>query len=453
MRKFVCTPALVATLLTPMSTFAAEVDFEGYYRARARGFDSLSIDRELASSEGRSLYLQHRLWLRPRLVVDEHVSVFVDFRGLDGLDWGSAPAAVLDPVTGEVLTVDWNDALDAPPTDASGRTVDFAAWRAWAQIDTRIGRFTFGRTPLHWGLGVWQNDGLSWNGEFGDSADRIAWSNTFEKVYAQLAIDVNTEGFRNATDDTTSFNGAVGYKSETTDAGIQVQLRHSPGRDFNLFTVDGAVQSQIGTIDLGAEVIGQFGSGDLENGVNDVNVASFGGVVQAGAELSKINIQLEGGLASGDPDAADQSLRDFSFDRDFNVGLLLFEQPLPTLAATAPSAENEGRALETALSGNGVRNALYIRPTLGRTLRKGLTVEGTLIAARTFQAPSNAPTRTAYGMEVDARVRWTPTEHLDFGATFATMFPGSFYRNYSDDNFSGFSGTVFGGEMIGQVRF
>lgn len=437
------TGLVAAGLSVAQSATAAEVKFEGYYRARARGFDTLSIDRNLVNSEGQSLYVQHRLWLRPQIVVDEHISMFVDFRALDGTDWGS------DQTNG----IDFDDTLNGPATDSAGRLVDFATWRAWAQIDTSVGRFTFGRMPLHFGLGVWQNDGLSWNGEYGDSADRISWNKTFDRVYTQLAVDVNAEGFRNADDDSTSFNGALGYKSETVNSGLQAQLRRSSARDFRLFTLDGALQAEMGTIDLGLEAIGQFGSGTLEDGTADANIAAFGAALTTAVATSKVNIGLDGGLASGDSDPTDLNVRRFTFDRDFNVGLLMFEQPLPTFAAAATSDENQGRNTDAALIRNGVSNALYVRPTIGKNLRDDLVIEGTVIAARTAKALATAPARTGYGVEFDAKLRYRPNPHVDLGATFAVFRPGSYFTQYSDDTYSGFSGTVYGGEVISQVRF
>ena len=55
---------------------AAEVQFEGSYRARANIYDSLSLDRSLNNSDGRAFSIHHRLWLGPRLVLGDHVAMY-----------------------------------------------------------------------------------------------------------------------------------------------------------------------------------------------------------------------------------------------------------------------------------------------------------------------------------------------------------------------------------------
>ena len=47
------------------SAFAAEVQFDGFYRARGRAFDNLTLDRDNPQAEGFTLYAEHRLWLAP----------------------------------------------------------------------------------------------------------------------------------------------------------------------------------------------------------------------------------------------------------------------------------------------------------------------------------------------------------------------------------------------------
>jgi hypothetical protein len=79
---------LVATLITPLSAQAAEVMFDGHYRARAQVFNTLSLDRTLSASEGMSSSIEHRVWLRPTFALNDQVTTFIDIRALDGVVWG-----------------------------------------------------------------------------------------------------------------------------------------------------------------------------------------------------------------------------------------------------------------------------------------------------------------------------------------------------------------------------
>ena len=80
-----------AALAGALPASAAELDFEGFYRARARAFNSLSLNRSAELAEGTQAWVQHRVWLRPRVLIDEHAAVFIDFRALDGVYWGDTP--------------------------------------------------------------------------------------------------------------------------------------------------------------------------------------------------------------------------------------------------------------------------------------------------------------------------------------------------------------------------
>jgi hypothetical protein len=448
---------MLLALAVPSVASALEVQFEGYYRARARAFQSLSLASpdELSSSEGLAMYMQHRLWLRPQFLINDDVGVYVDLRALDGVYWGDEPGDSIDPVTDESIPVEYTDDLHAPTslTDEDAALLDVTLWHAWGEFETRIGRFKFGRMPVRWGLGVWQNDGLSLNGDYGDTVDRVQWDKLFDDVFVELAIDQNAEGFVNLEDDTTSFNAAVGYRSEQITAGLNGQARITPVRDFSMFTLDGALEAEVGTVKIRGEGIGQFGSGNLADGVNDISITAAGAVLGVSLALDKFTLGAEAGLASGDGDDTDQKLRTFTFDRDYNVALILFEQTMPVLLPTAATEENLGRTDEIALSGPSLANAMYLRPTVRRSLIDGLDAEIALLAARTAKLPERYVGRNSYGLEIDTSLSYTAIQHVHLGGTFGVFLPGTWYSQYSDETYAGFDNTVFAGQVLGQIEF
>jgi len=451
----------LATLAATSSASATEVLFDGAYRARFRAFDSLSIDKSLANSEGRSAYVQHRFWLRPRFMVNEKINVMADFKGLDNVHWGDEVSQWTDPVNGLNVPLAWSDNLTAPTgtnedgtVDGSAPLLDFTLWRVWSEIDTGIGRFSFGRMPVHWGSGIWQNDGLGINAEYGDSVDRIQWEKEISNLFVRIAADVNAEGLINENDDTLAANATVAYRTERILAGLNLQVKSAPSRDFTLFTADIAGEADLGKIKLRLEGVGQFGGGDLENGANDVQIMAFGAVLAADVEISNFKITLEGGLATGDKNLSDEKIRTFSFDRDYNVGIILFEQPLPTLSSGV--SNDGGRSYDATLSGPGVSNALYLRPQISRELPwvDGLEVSLSMLAARAMTMPDTDSGRSSYGMEFGLGAKYEAMEHVDLIGTGAVFLPGTYFRNYTDSDFiNGFSGTVIGGQLIARVHF
>lgn len=445
-------PAIaLCALLIALPASAAEVDFEGFYRARARLFNSLSLNRTEESAEGVQAWIQHRVWLRPRILIDDKTAVFVDLRALDGVAWGDSPLTRPD-VTGATVLTDLDDGVATATTADGGNTpADIALWRAWGEAHFGNAHIRVGRMPLHWGAGIWQNDGLGLDADFGDTVDRAQFEYRFDDaVYASVAMDVHTEGYINYSDGSHAFSGILGYLTETVDAGVYLQYRTAPSRNVQIFSVDVAASTDLGPLSIDLESIGQFGSGDFGAGLTDGKLTAFGGVMDLGLKANKLRFGAEGGFGTGDG-SVDEKVTTFTFDRDFDVALMLFEQPMPRLQAAVPSSTNGGVDYAEVLSGNAMSNVLYLRPTVGYTLREDLFADVSLIAARTAKLPDTEADRTGYGLEADARLKYDPTEHIQVAGTAGLFFPGKFYKNANTD--IDFSAPTFGFELNTRIRF
>jgi hypothetical protein len=276
----------------------------------------------------------------------------------------------------------------------------------------------------------------------------------------RVAADVNTEGLINQTDDTTSFNAAVAYRTERMEGGLNFQYRRQSADDakFDLFTIDGAFDLEFGPVGLKGEVVGQFGNGDLAEFVEDSRIVAVGAVLDVGLELDRFKVNLEGGLATGDGTPnTDARITTFTFDRDYNVGLFMFEQPMPVLSAGVATEDNQGRSTDALLSGNAVSNALYLRPSGAYRIIPGLWAELSFLTARTAKVPDSYkdPDRRGYGYEFGLGMRYTGVDHFTLQGNFGVFVPGGYYRNYTDDEnlFQGFRATAFGGQLIARVHF
>ena len=484
--------ALPLALITALhgTADAAEVQFEGFYRARGRAFDGLSLARQgldasLGNPEGSTVYAQHRLWLRPRFVLSDQVALYTEFRGLDNVLWGRDNAAydpfvaTLSPVFEYGLTAPLEADGDVDRANAalsgSGGLLDFTLWRAWGEVQTSVGRFTVGRVPLHWGLGIWLNDGVSVAPIFadhGDTTDRVMWEYVAnDQVYVRAAIDIPAERLIGAADDTTSFNGAVAYRSEDITAGILVQFdRTNPERDglddFNMFTVDLATDITLGTLHVAAEGVAHFGGGTFDDGLGTVdgNLTAIGAALEAELDLDPFVAQLKGGFASGDDTRNDGAARTYGFDRDYSVGMFLFEQPMPTLADGTGA-----RTFDQVRSGTTISNALFVAPTIRRRLAEGLDAHLTYVTARTASGvtPTNpeaaavaGSNNATYGHEVQLGAQYRGIDHVELDARAGVFVPGSFYsRSYNfltgvgPENVGAFSAPVFGAQLTGRIVF
>ncbi len=450
-------PATALCLLAataPMAE-AADVQFDGWYRARMRMYDTLSLNRDLAESEGTSWYAQHRLWLKPKFLITDDVAAFAEIRGLDGVYWGDQPTQTVDAVTTAPPTYE-ERGLTAPTDAADGQDPlrDLTLWRVWGEARTPVGTFSFGRMPLHWGQGIWLNDGLCDTCDYGDPSDRLRWEALVQKqIWVSAAVDVDAEGFLNDADDTTAYDVSAAWRDETLETGLWATWTRAPSRDFNLVSLDANFDATLGRIHAATEVVGQFGGGTLSNGINDAQITAVGAVLTAGLDLSPWNLQVEAGFASGDGDDRDNRLRVFTFDRDHTVGIVLFEQVMPVLGASVATEANGGRDFDAALTSNAVSNALYAKPTVRREVIEGLWVEQSAIGARTAKVPDSFGSRRSYGMEFDTTLRYRALEHFEAAGTFGAFLPGTYYRDYSDGTYDGFDAPVFAGQLQLRVDF
>ncbi|MBX2796629.1 MAG: hypothetical protein KTR31_03135 [Myxococcales bacterium] len=452
--------------LTSGSASAAEVQFEGFYRARARALDTLSLDRENAQSEGLAAYVQHRLWLRPRFVLSDQVALFADIRALDGVAWGRQPSSY-DDFTGSLSPV-FEYGLQPPTTDADDTSppLDLSLWRAWGEIHTEVGRFTFGRVPLHWGLGLWLNDGVSVDPMFadhGDTTDRLMWEYLLQdQIYVRAAIDIPVQRFIGFEDDTMSYQVSAAYRTEDITAGVLVQYDRTSRRDelepLNIFTIDAAADITLGRLHGAAEVVGHFGGGDLEAGLENSNITALGAALHADLELDAFTASVRGGLATGDGTPNDLQLRTYTFDRDYSVGMFLFEHPLPTLAEpqSAANDDNQGRDFTSTRSGTAISNALFIKPTISREIVDGLYGRVSWLGARTAKGDNVTANNASYGNEFQLGASYAGIDHLELDAQLGVFLPGTFYSiDTTEAPFAntGFDDTVVGFQLAGRIRF
>lgn len=445
-------------LLVSSTAMAAEVELEGSFQSRGRFFDSLSLTNEVDAGipESQTFYVEHRMWLRPRVLVSDKVGFTADVKGFDNVVWGNQPDFPVS-FTNEPLL---DEGLTAPTSDTDSRAplLDITLWRAWADIDTDYGRLSFGRMPLHWGMGIWQNDGMGLNAEYGDTADRIQFEGLVQdSVFVRAAFDTHAENFLNENDDTYAASLAAAYRSERLVFGGQLHYRHTDqidgGEDLDLVTVDAAMDAELGKLTVNAEFLGRFGSGDLPNGFDDVSVTQFGAALDAKLDLDPWRLRVEAGFASGDKDDTDAKVKAFAFDRDHNVGIMLFEQPMPIFRSAAATTSNGNRNFDNVLLGNSVSNALYVKPTISRALLEGLEVEASVLMARAAALPERFTDRAGYGTEILAGVRWMPEEHVEFDARGGVFLPGSYFKNFTSDTIEGYEGNAVGVQLTGRVRF
>jgi hypothetical protein len=439
---------LTAVLLAlALPAHAAELTWDGYYRGRARIFDSLSLSETNESTEGFSGAFDHRMALRPSFLLSEHAALHAEVDLFPFQNWGEDAATYVDPVTGEETATAFADG-------AANVGAGIVANRAWGEAYTPIGRFALGRMPMQWGAGLLWNDGNDPDDEYGDTADRLQFSTRVGPVFVLAAYDVQFEGFLGAEDDMQSASLGLGYRTETAGVGLLNIYRYQPSETYQSYTGDIWGFAELGPVRAELEVVGVFGGGDLSTGATDVDIMAFGGMLDLGYRMDKLTIGLQGGFATGDTDPDDEKIRTFSFDRDHNVSLLLFEETLPTLQTNVLNESNGGRSTEAALTSDGLSNVLYLRPSVRYQVLPELRAEASWLTATMAAGPPSADGRKGYGNEIDLSLRYDPHPHVWVQGTAGILLPGRYFTEYEDSELGGgFDQTAWGARLIGTVEF
>lgn len=458
-------PILLLPSLLAAPAHAAEVTWDGHYRARGLLYDSLSLSTENPLAEGASAGFDHRLRLAPIFHVTGDVAVHTQLDLLPLAQWGTPADTWVDPVTGDAIALATADGVAVPAgEDAAAWATNLQSVRAWAEVSTLVGRFRFGRMPLEWGEGVLLNAGLDPEDEYGDTADRVQFSSQVGPVRLMLAWQALHEGFLNAPDDMHVFDFALGYQDATYALGVLSRGRFQPEEEFRSYTGDLWARADLGPIRVATEWVLVAGSGNLDTGANDVSLLSGGGIFRAevlprgnGDELFALDNVLGGlelGWASGDKTPDDSRLSTFTFDRDYNLGLFLFEEPMPVLAAAVPNDANGGRETGAVRTGNAVSNAIYLHPWVGYRTPWRLEARLDLISARAASLPADEEETRGYGTEVDLTFDWTPKEAFVLRGTAGFFLPGEWYNTYEDAELGGdFDQPAVGAGLWGIVRF
>lgn len=230
------------------------------------------------------------------------------------------------------------------------------------------------------------------------------------------------------------------------------------------------------------EMAGYSGTSTLSESVTDpspVDMLSAGSVLRLGLTHRDFEAVIEGGVASGDDSPFDREAHGFTFDRDYRVGVLLFnELGRANSAVEALNLTDETyrrrppRGYAYLPTAGAVRNAVYLNPRGVLKLTNAAALYAGYLYAMAEESPADAfqsglqggqpvghrGARDAQllGHELDVAVDY----HLDgilmsvahqvrVKATFAVLFPGRAFDNAVGDA----AETVYGAWLQGEARW
>jgi len=390
----------------------SKLKFSGYYWVHYGKTGAFKMD-ETGGRDGLDQILDHRLRVRPTLLVAKSVDIVANIDILAGQLAGDTTDAAAD-----ILLV---------PRDKKRFTGRSTLRELYLEWRSKVGLLRVGQMQSQWGLGLVAHSGEDDPEYFadtllGDRVERVQWTMkpaafsspsafaqglylslgadlVFEDDHASLIDgDVAWQGvgalFWKGTaipDKYDLFTGVyVAYRNQKFDNGDRLEATA-----IDLFTKHGvALDGNGNRLNVAAEGVLQVGSTDAFRGDrahDGVDVLAWGVAIRADVEVPRYRLVpgIELGVASGDADREDGTSRAFTFDPDYRVGMILFPELLGRTSAWSasriadPSLQGApSKGYDLALTNGAVTNALYLYPRLKITALKGLDIRFAFLWAR-----------------------------------------------------------------------
>jgi hypothetical protein len=484
---------LLLLLAAALPAAAADIRVDGSYRLRLNTESNYLLDP--TTRLGQQQWVEHRLRITPKIVEQDTIEVQGSFDVLSGIIGGDLAPNFQD--------LGWQGRSNRNGIHTSG----FEFRHLFVKLRMPFGVFEFGQMPNDWGMGMFINGGDQENAfdfgdqRFGDIVDRILFamrpfgflgprSEIARNVALAIAADLvyrdryaslfgndvgNSQGLFSTGgvhwgDVASEIVAALVWDPSTDSrAGIYIARRWQEyalgGGSLHTWLFDVHARTLFpvraigGVLSLEAEAAELYGSTTHSPNLSGLRtqIAQQGAAVRAVLSRGTVEAEIEGGYASGDSNPFDDASTQFQFNRDFKVGLVLFDEVLLFQTQNAASRLADPRftarpppGIDLLPTQGAVTNALYVKPTVRwrPSLFGGrLRLVGSVLFARAAEAyvdpystyvasaPMNvfgAAAGRNYGTEIDAaaswRVRLGGTLAYELGVQAGRLFPGNAFQ-------------------------
>jgi uncharacterized protein (TIGR04551 family) len=206
------------------------IELHGYFRVRAELFHGFTLGRTeepaalwpqpLDNTSGSRRVLgcgdatqtcedksqagaNMRFRINPEFHLSDNLRILSQVDMFDNLTLGSTPAGYLpgNPGSDPYTPISGVANTQAPPTAGQNSLKNsIVAKRAWGEYATPVGQLRFGRMPSHWGLGILENSGDTYDSDWHSTVDRIMFTTGIKSLdlYVSGAWDFPSEGASSA---------------------------------------------------------------------------------------------------------------------------------------------------------------------------------------------------------------------------------------------------------------
>lgn len=408
------------------SVYGFDFSFHGGYK-----FGGTYLKRP--SEDGTSLtksYLLHNLILSPEIVAYDDINIFTRFSIFNSSYSEYLGGAVLgDNKIG-------NFQYQMP----SGIYASLA-YLSWTR---EYGNLFLGRIPLNFGLGLNLSDkGNSYLDNLdGVAVKAILGSFTIMPAYGVLTSDgAKIEASEYLIDILyeiseitigANYHKKFAHSEGMAIGGLYASPTSTPKGNANMSSVGVYVEKDYKKLNLKSEL--SFQSGNTGLTVNDsadetISLDAFAIALELSLDKillsNKLGFGLDTGYISGDDPNTPNVYEGFLADRDYDVSLILFNQPLTSdFLGTRRFFERDNLELDNALDIEFLTNAFYISGKANYQLTEKINLNTNVILARILNGTENNVASNKYGVEIDLGGTYKINDITNLMLDFGYLFPG-----------------------------
>ncbi len=218
MKKILLT-SLFSLSLVPASE-AALFSLSGNHRFGTNFFSNLdTINGKNPGASDSTSYLEHRLIVRPDLIIDERFSIRSELSLISQNSFDTVGGPINQP--GNINQANAGAALDSSAGSRGTRAQELMVRAAYMKWNSDVGIFKVGRMHKGWGLGLMYDEGMGVEDNSATIVDRMSFEGQLGSLILTAAFEKYEEGsIYQDIDDEEVFEGSVRYENEGSGAYI-----------------------------------------------------------------------------------------------------------------------------------------------------------------------------------------------------------------------------------------
>jgi hypothetical protein len=448
------------------TAFAMAVDWAGSYR-----FEYTEIDKTtLTAGTGRKSYLLNHLNLSPKIVAADGINIVANFEVLGNPQY---PDSQSGQQLGLGVNRGSNNASNVNSQNQS--STNLTVRELYLRIDQEYGEIVAGRAPVQFGLGMTYNAGRGAFDHWGDIEDMVGYRFLIGNLSIMPMVGKPFDFSPAQGSEVTDVIADIEYNNPETDSafGLFYRTRTSSQASNDAFVAfDNQVNPKYPVPGTGSYVASGGWStthtniflsrgwesfkfkmeagfdagatGVNDSGGNEVKLNGYGIALELDFPRpdSKLQWALRAGLASGD-NPTTTNFEAYHFDRNYDVGFLLFNHPLGSYDALTSvgqrnhdlrAAAGSGTRIpnEEALDEEVISNAAYLSPKLSYQMSDKWEWRNVLTYAQVQTNPSrtaNNDVSKDLGWEWDTALVYRPHERIQWVNELGFFLPGAAFKD------------------------